>query len=177
MAIIKQSNTIPWKSNEEWEQVLLTIKNFERQYDKQPLFFYDLAVQIKEKIDSLSATMEDLCKKVCPDCKDICCNRATIWYDFKDLLFIAFSKQKLPDFQIRKTYKPKDEKGCCHLSIHGCKLKRSERPFVCTWYICPAQKKYLGSNNPELAKEFNSILSKIKKLRQKIETRFIHTVG
>jgi hypothetical protein len=31
--------------------------------------------------------MDRLCSETCPDCTDICCRRAWVWADFKDLLF------------------------------------------------------------------------------------------
>ncbi len=168
---------ILWNSAKDWEQVLTTIRKFADQYRGSVLHVNSIAFLIKEKIESLSAPMDDLCQNTCPGCEDICCHRATIWYDFKDLLAIYFSTNQLPDSQIRKVNLSDDQPGCCHLSTQGCKLKRAERPFVCTWYICPSQKQYINLHQKELAQKLDQTLIDIKYLREKIESEFIKFVS
>ncbi len=173
----KVLNTMPWELSDEWEQVSITIRKFEDHYRESISHVYELAALVKEKIEPLSVLMEDLCKNTCPDCEDICCHRATIWYDFKDLLTIYFSTNQLPNSQIRKVYLSEDQRGCCHFSVNGCNIKRTERPFVCTWYICPSQKQHINHNQKELGQKLDQTLIDIKDLREKIECEFIKFVG
>jgi len=96
-----------------------------------------LARSIAVKIESLDCVLEQLCRQSCRHCIDVCCLRATIWYDFRDLLFYRLHTGGLPLQKIVK-----DGAGACiHLSTEGCRLPRCQRPFVCTWYICPTQKE------------------------------------
>ncbi len=162
---------------DEWEQVSITIRKFEDHYIEPIPQVHSMAALISEKIESLSVLMEDLCENTCPECEDICCHRATIWYDFKDLLTIYFNANQLPDSQIRKVSLSESQLGCCHFSINGCKLKRTERPFVCTWYVCPSQKQYLSYSQKELSQKIDETLLEIKNLREKIENEFIKIVS
>jgi hypothetical protein len=59
----------------------------------------------------------------------------------------------------------------------GCILPRIARPFVCTWYLCPAQKEYLAHYYPKLILDFDQTLFDIKELRNKIEKEFIYISG
>jgi hypothetical protein len=40
--------------------------------------------------------MDRLCSETCPDCTDICCRRAWVWADFKDLLFFHLADIPCP---------------------------------------------------------------------------------
>jgi hypothetical protein len=31
------------------------------------------------------------------------------------------------------------EEVCCYRHPRGCRLARISRPWICTWYLCPAQ--------------------------------------
>jgi len=94
--------------------------------------------------------------------------RATVWYDLKDLLVIYLSTGGLPERQIFRD----EAKACCHLTVSGCRLSRSERPFICTWYICAEQKKLLLARlDPE--QSLSAKIEKIKELRNNLEARYI----
>jgi len=164
---------IPWQSREEWHQVFLSIKRIDRLYKNKLEKVNSAAIKIKRKFEALSVPMENLCSHTCVNCEDICCIRATIWYDLKDLLYIYFGLNMFPESQIIKKIKGNRERACCHFFEKGCGLSRLERPFICTWYICSVQKKYQALHHQKLNQNFDQTLLEIKKLRNKMEDEFI----
>lgn len=126
-----------------------------------------LAREIRDLLDALSDPIEHLCSATCPGCKDICCERATIWYDFKDLVYLYFGMGRLPEKQIKKIPGPVRPQ-CSNLTETGCRLPRRERPFVCTWYFCPDLTK-----NPQYRNTpFSTKIEEIKELRSRMEEAF-----
>ncbi len=129
-----------------------------------------LAQSIAAGIAEADADLDRLCRLSCPSCVDICCVRATVWYDFRDLLFLFCLQQKLPSAQIAT----KKGKGCDHLRAAGCELPRVVRPFVCTWYICPAQCSTIRWNDCEtISEDLIPMLKVIQHKRKELEKRFL----
>lgn len=166
-------SNIPWYTAEEWSQVFLSIKKIDDLYEQKLVNVYKTASQIRQRFEEISGPIEKVCSHTCVYCEDICCIRATIWFDFKDLLYIYFALNKFPAFQIIKNSSGRREKACCHFSKKGCVLSRVERPFVCTWYFCSEQKKYLVCHHQKIKQNFDHILIEIKDLRSKMEEEFI----
>jgi len=173
MSEVVGNAAIPWQSFEEWHQVFLSIKRIDKLHKNRLGKVYGAAIRIKQKFEVLSEPMEKLCSQTCIYCEDICCVRATIWYDLKDLLYIYFGLNTFPKSQIIKKTKRNQEKACCHFSEKGCRLSRLERPFVCTWYICSVQKKYETRHHQKINQNFDQTLLEIKNLRNKMEDEFI----
>ena len=154
---------VPWQETAAFRQACLFFGTID---SARPLCFVrvrEMAAQIMALLNRLDRELEGMCRLTCPDCKDNCCARATIWYDFRDLLFLYFSGQPLPDRQIEKR-EIRSEKFCVHLTAAGCDLPRCKRPFVCTWYICPAQKTF----SPRVQED----IRQIKSLRREMEDLF-----
>ena len=125
----------------------------------------EAAAQIAGLMARLDPVMTAMCHVTCPDCTDNCCARATIWYDFRDLLFLYFNAVSLPDRQIgRRIFKGR--LACSHLTASGCALQRHQRPFVCTWYLCNDQKRIPGGQSAQVA------ILKIQALRRDMEDFF-----
>jgi hypothetical protein len=66
-------------------------------------------------------------------------------------------------------------KHCRYASPRGCRLQRLQRPFVCTWYICPAQIRLLQTQSPERAR-LAAVLQQIKTNRRLLEDLYIQTI-
>ena len=167
-----QTTHIPWQNQKQWQALTPffdTIRNLHHK-DLNPV--YQQADTIRQLFISLSRPMDELCAVTCIHCQDICCKKATIWFDFKDLLYLYFAFGRLPDTQISKN---KDRVGhcqCCHFSNTGCLLSRLERPFVCTWYLCPDQKQALMSGDDVKSEVFMATINRIKGLRTEMESQF-----
>jgi hypothetical protein len=115
--------------------------------------------------------MEELCRVTCPDCKDICCRRSWVWADFKDLLFFHLADIAVPDRQLLS----QQGDDCRYGSAEGCCLERVQRPFVCTWYVCPDQSEHLRQT-PAKMLCVSSSLQEIKALRNEMEATFIRAL-
>ena len=95
-------SNIPWQMDEEWNQVLLSLKAIDSKGKDRLLELFRIAKKIKNEFEIMSEPMEQLCSCTCIECEDICCARATIWFDFKDLLYIYFGTGQFPESQIKK---------------------------------------------------------------------------
>lgn len=131
-----------------------------------------LAQQIRCRIEALDPLMRALCEQTCPLCTDNCCRRATVWFDFKDLLLHHMVQKAVPTGQLITAV----HQTCRYLGFDGCTLPRIQRPFVCTWFICSSQKGVLD-HWPLSRKQFlwNS-LEALKNGRNKLENLFIRVV-
>ena len=174
---LKVNANIPWSNQEEWDQVLLSIKQVERSNPAALIDLHKMAVKIRGLYESLSESIAAICSHTCTGCQDICCVRASIWFDFKDLLYIYFGLDQFPRFQIRKISLEGQNKACRHLTKKGCVLSRIERPFVCTWYFCSSQKKYLTKCPDNMKEKIDQVLLEIKDLRKRMEEQFIFSVA
>lgn len=156
---------IPWQNPAAMTEIKLYFSILERNRPHAFEEIRDRSRRIDGIISELDPLLGKLCRLTCPDCQDNCCERATIWYDFKDLLRLYSGSGSFPSRQISR------KEGlygvvCCHLSEMGCILPRVNRPFVCTWYICPAQKSQAGF--PKVQEQ----MVQVKKLRDEMETLF-----
>ncbi|MCD4719179.1 MAG: hypothetical protein K8S13_04870 [Desulfobacula sp.] len=170
---MKGRTDIPWCSAEEWNQVFLFIKRIDDLHGQKLVNVYKTANQIRHRFEEMSGSIEKVCSHTCVYCEDICCIRATIWFDLKDLLYIYFGLNKFPASQIIKNSSGNRKKACCHFFEKGCALSRLERPFICTWYFCSEQKRYLTRHHQKIKQNFEQILIEIKNLRNKMEEEFI----
>ncbi len=156
---------IPWQNRMEFQEAVGFLAVIDRQRGRQLDPVRDLAREILNSFDRLSAGMDSLCNLTCPGCRDNCCKRATIWYDFRDMLYLYFGPGKMPQRQLEKSPGPSGIR-CANLRTFGCVLPRARRPFVCTWYFCPDQKIL-----PAYA-HLNAIILKIKEMRGQMEHEF-----
>jgi len=173
MSETKNCANIPWSTTEEWGQVYLSIKRIDDLYEQKLVNVYKTADQIRQRFEEISGSIEKLCSDTCVYCEDICCIRANIWFDFKDLLYIFFGLNQFPASQIIKNSSGNRKRACCHFSGKGCMLSRLERPFICTWYFCPEQKEYLACHHQKTKQAIDQNLMEIKFLRNKMEEEFI----
>ncbi len=134
--MVQKKQEIPWASEELWTQVVLSMSKTISALGSEATNLKSMAKQIVLAYAEIDSTLEWACLTSCPTCADVCCGRATVWYDLKDLLTIFLSTEMLPNNQIYR----RPDTSCCNLTPSGCRLQRYERPFICTWYICPDQK-------------------------------------
>ena len=93
------------------------------------------AAAIERLLVRMAPVMEALARQTCRDCADSCCRRATVWYDCTDLLVLGFTGQRWPSGQPMAAVGDR----CRYLGAAGCRLPRIQRPWICTWYLCPRQ--------------------------------------
>jgi len=162
---------IPWRTQSLWSEANATIAHLLDHRRPALQATRRLADQIRERLASLFPLMVDLCHATCPTCSDICCQHAFVWIDFKDLLFLHLAAVPLPDRQLRE----KRGDRCRYAAPDGCSLDRLQRPFVCTWYLCPAQTRILREH-PAPWHQTQTCLQHIKQLRRQMENAFIQAI-
>ena len=167
-----QTTCIPWQNEKEWQSLILFFNTIKKVHHNAFDPLYQNAESIRKLFESLSRPMDELCAVTCINCRDICCKKATIWFDFKDLLYLYFAFDKLPHAQILKTEDHTGHCQCSEFSSAGCLLSRLERPFVCTWYLCPAQKQLLMSGDDAKGNVVIETINRIKRLRTEMESQF-----
>jgi hypothetical protein len=165
------SSTIPWSTPELWAEANAGLAAVVARQRPALRLCLNLAQSIRQRLESTFPIMDDLCNRTCPDCTDICCLRAWVWADFRDLLFLHLAGIAAPDRQLR------DRTGgpCRFAGPAGCGLERIRRPFVCTWYRCPAQTRLLD-RKPVAKQELSDALDRIKNDRKRMEAGFIQAI-
>jgi hypothetical protein len=153
-----------WVHGNEWKETTTSIlDNLPLPLDRQKELL-DIAGEITLLYQNVETDLERLCSISCSACEDICCQRATVWYDLKDLLYIHLCSGKFPDGQI---FRHKDG-ACSHLRPVGCAVARNRRPFICTWYICSAQKEKAGVAEGLNLDGLIAAIDRIKELRKQL---------
>lgn len=162
----------PWQSRSEWEQIEQFLQ---RSCLNKPCLSGVLhhVEEIAGMVVEVDGMLEDLCSRTCTSCAEPCCGKATIWYDFRDLLFFYMYYSKLPEQQIVRS----KGQGCPHLKHGGCELPRLQRPFICTWYICAEQSSKLAVLSEAGQDNLLLMLTRLKEARKLMEQKFLQCVG
>ncbi len=163
---------IPWQDRQEWSQVVLSITTAVEGLDEEVEHLRDIAWRIETGYAALDDRLNSLVALTCCNCTTVCCTVATIWYDLKDLIFLYLADNQLPRQQITRNA----DRTCMNLTPRGCCLNRRERPFICTWYICGAQKDALMRQQNGAEKEISFFIDNLKTARNELENCFVDAV-
>jgi hypothetical protein len=166
-------NAPPWRSDRLWQAANHTLHYLIDRHQHQLDHLKQTAGRIKDLFASVNSRLDSLCSTTCAQCVSPCCLVADVSYDFKDLLFIHLADQAKPPGQPRRSA----HDVCCFLGPEGCRIPRLERPWICTWYICAAQKDYLTEYHPDSLSPLLSAIEQVKMLRNQMEELFIRIVA
>ena len=164
--------SVPWHSHITWQEANTSLSTSLKRNWSALNDCRGHAGQLRHLLEHLFPLMEDLCRQTCPDCPDICCRRAWVWVDFKDLLFMHLADITLPPQQLLRNQGDR----CRYVGPAGCQLDRLQRPFICTWYLCPAQSRLLD-RQPTGKRHLSRTLEQIKKHRKRMEQSYILAVA
>lgn len=153
---------IPWADPDDWRAANAAVARLVRR-PSGPLM--NLAHQLDATLARAYPRLDALCRITCPHCPDPCCLSATIWLDFRDLLRLHLTGRPIPPAQPRS----RPGETCRYAGPAGCRLPRPQRPFICTWYLCPAQTAALRRTGE--APAFTHRLERAKSLRKDLESR------
>lgn len=169
--MIDQNPTIPWNTPALWKAANAGLGQSVTRNRRRLTDAFRLASRLHDHLLSIFPLMDRLCQRTCPECRDICCRHAWVWTDFRDLLFLHLAGIPAPGQQLL------NQRGahCRYASPQGCRLDRLQRPFVCTWYLCPAQTRVLHGQPAEQAR-LTAILQQIKADRRLMEDQFIQAL-
>ena len=162
----------PWATRDKWQAANAAIAEAIRSRPHRFAVLRDLAQQIRCRVDLLDPMLDALCADTCPGCTDNCCVRATLWYDLKDLLAFHLGTAPVPAFQLAAA----SGRPCRFLDTSGCALPRIGRPFICTWFVCAAQRRILDGWLPSSRQFLDNSLLALKDGRNRLEKTFIREV-
>lgn len=162
----------PWGSELLWKEANWTIKYLHQRHHHALHRAKNLGKAIHGNLQQLFPLMESLCEAACPQCRACCCRRAKPYFDFRDLIYLHLQGKEIPAAQpIGST-----EDHCQYHLPNGCLLPRSDRPWICTWYTCPAHRALLPEGGWDMT-GLDDQLREIKKLRGELEKEFIRVVA
>jgi len=168
-----EDNAPPWRSDQLWQAAGRTLMYLIQRHNHRMGRVKSIASEVNSLLVSADQKFDLLCSRTCMRCESPCCLVADVSYDFRDLLFIHLTNQALPPGQ------PQQKAGevCRYLEADGCRIPRSMRPWICTWYICASQKKYFAGVHDMSLDSIMSVIADISKLRKQMETLFIASVA
>ncbi len=162
-------SAIPWGDDATWAGVNRTVTDLTYRYDTEFRTAREIAQSLATHFRSVFAYLDDLCINTCPWCPSPCCLNATVWIDFKDLLFLHFAGCAVPLKQLIES--PSDQ--CRYAGPRGCTLARLCRPWICSWYICGTQQRLLASRAEQARASIDWHFQEIKRLRRDLEKEFV----
>ena len=162
----------PWGSIAAWQEANIGIDYHLKLYFHRLKASRQSARETRIRLESIFSSLDDLCLMTCPRCPDVCCLSASPWYDLRDLIFLHLNQLSIPLTQPISGFK----ETCCYLSHKGCTLPRIIRPWICTWYLCPAQTANLKKRSINRWQALSRVLGNIKARRKKMEDEFIRII-
>jgi hypothetical protein len=160
----------PWAFKKEWHEVNEIIDHLMHSHRTRMDSLRVRAVELMEALEPVSLIFNEICAESCPWCPEPCCQSATVWYDFKDLLFLNLNRLPVPFGQIERI----EKKGpCSNLGSRGCRLPRFMRPWVCTLYVCQTQVAVVRKRTLAWRDYFDRQLKALKHGRNILEADFI----
>ena len=162
-------SAIPWVSTTAWGKANLAVQHLCTRHHPSLGPVRKTARDLKACLESTFPVLDSLCRRTCPECQTPCCHVATVWFDFKDLVFMHLAGSAIPLVQLIR--KPGEPCRCCGSS--GCSLPRLSRPWTCSWYLCPSQKILLKAMPGKTMAWFEKTVIEIKHLSNRMEEEFI----
>ena len=119
---------------------------------------------MQEAYDEVSPFIELHTSRVCPTCQKVCCIDRHGTHEKEDIAFIEGLGETPPPEQPLS----EDTLPCRQLNERGCKLRRWERPYRCTWYFCQALLDTMPDDNRKEYRKFITKLQRLQGLRNEV---------
>ena len=162
-------SSIPWSKPSIWGAAHQSIHFHLNLQVKGQELLNQLAREIEKELKDLARRIEIICAHTCVYCPDPCCLTASVWYDFRDLLSLHLMQKPIPIGQPISDYR-----GVCRfITGTGCSLPRLIRPWICTWYLCPVQTRWLKKQPAQISRHLLTSLEQVKIKRAALEQTFI----
>ena len=126
----------------------------------------ETAEAIGRSIDEVIPLMVALCRRTCRFCPEPCCITNTVWFDFRDLLFLHLTGVSIPVCQAVS----EPGEACPFLGHHGCRQPAHLRPWMCIQYLCPAQRAILERQGQAVLGGLLDKIETINRQRTMMET-------
>ena len=168
-AEMRPSESPPWGGPAQWLEIQLRIEITLREANGSREAWRRLATKIADEIAAVSPLIADVAAATCPWCPDPCCLRARVWFDLKDLLVMHLTGRPAPPAQAILQRNDR----CRYIGVRGCRLDRRDRPWICTWYLCPTQKNRLRSDDRTIWERLEERLCAISAARKVLASEFL----
>ena len=168
----RSKSTIPWAPPDQWQAVNRAIRFHCDRYPENFKSAVSLAQKTKRRLQTIFPVLDEMCADSCPWCPEPCCLKASVWFDFKDLLFLHFNEQPIPPAQPKANL----NMPCRYLGSRGCRLPRMTRPWICTWYLCPTQKDRLRKEDAAAYDRLEREMKEIGTARKQMLAVFLQAV-
>ena len=168
-----QNLSPPWGPVSAWQEVNLSIDFHIKRYYSRLGPVLQIAREAYIRLESIFPSLDNICRLTCPRCPDACCLSASPWFDWRDLIFLHLNRLSIPPTQTISGYTD----TCCYISHKGCTLPRATRPWICTWYLCPAQTANLNAANIGQRQCLSRVFAEIKALRLGLEDEFVRVIS
>jgi len=163
---------IPWEKPSRWREAKWALDRLTLEHRRALENAYRRAADLRRRLHELFPVMEALGRETCTCCALPCCRTARVWYDFRDLLLYRLTAVPLPPIQPASS----ERSGCRFLTSRGCSVERAARPWICTWYLCPRQKRALPDTGPRSRQAVLSAIEAIGRDRKRLEAEFLAAV-
>ena len=163
----------PWGTKELWAEANSTLHYIIKNHHKELQKARDIAERLHDEYQLLFPAIEKLSATTCSKCKNPCCLHAKPYFDFRDLIYLQLTDEQLPEMQ---TIADRTDQ-CRYITPTGCNLKRLQRPWICTWYICPSQLTLITTESIATSLQIPVMSSKTQKIRYKLEKMFLQSVS
>lgn len=162
----------PWTASGEWNEANRSLAALISSRGRTLAAIRELALTLKDLLNELGERFEAIGAATCGHCPHPCCATARPWFDFRDLLFIHLTGQAFPEGQPLEI----DSTICRYLGPKGCRLIRLQRPWICTWYVCPTQTVRMRRQDLRLKERMTQLVQETKGIRIEMEDRFVEAV-
>ena len=163
----------PWSSLEMWREANHSVRHHLQRHRSGFSLFKKVFQDTENRMALIYSMLDELCENTCPWCPEPCCLSATVWFDLPDLLFLHAGGCLIPPMQPKKN----SETNCHYFGPRGCRLPRSSRPWICTWYLCDSQLACLRKKDAGTQRIFKQSIKAIKTGRKKMEKEYIRIVA
>jgi hypothetical protein len=133
----------------------------------------ELASEVTALMDTLDPVIESHTKVVCPSCTGVCCVNRHSYHDRHDSLYLFACEADMP------AHRPgiDDASPCQFLSPRGCTMRRSLRPYRCTWFFCEPLLDHIRSIPAAEFRKFIHLLESLTRKREEMVQEFRRIVA
>ncbi len=160
---------INYHNQEDWKKVLWFTEDIFKNHGHRLKKLKILAFEVSELIERVSPFIHQNTEAVCPYCQNVCCINRHSYYEHHDIVYILAIGEKVPSYR-----KGIDDKAPCQfLGLNGCTIRRSVRPYRCTWYFCDPLLEHINNSPSVEYRRFISNLEQITRKRDEMLNTFI----
>lgn len=162
----------PWGAPEDWAEATRAMEHLVHRRRDVLSGARAHARSASEALKRAFPLLDTLCRSTCPWCPEPCCLHAPVYADFRDLLLLALTREGFPPGQLRRRFSD----PCRFLTSKGCALPRTQRPWVCTWYLCATQRALLRTRVASGGGALLDDLAWVGRERRQMEEAFVQAV-